>query len=720
MNALRSLLAPASIAVVGASAARATAGTAVIANLKRLGYAGRVLPVNPKYDEVDGLRCYPTLAAIPGDIDAAFLGVPAASTIPIVEECAARGIRTVVITASGFADAGPDGRALQTQLITAAEAAGISICGPNNMGVVNWLDGIAIWTGTLTPPPRTGPIGVISQSGSVSMLCAADDRNIGLGVIVGSGNEAVLTSAEYLDALVHDDRIHVVLHFLETIKRPGAYAAAAEEARRLGKVIITLKVGRTERGRQATIAHTGSLAGDDEEYDAFCRRYGLIRVATLDEMLELAELFTKAGRRPKSVSACLIAMSGGEVALLSDLATDAGLPLAEFSASTKNTLASIFPPYTTIANPLDAWGAGWNADAHRAAIDALLKDPAIGVIACAIDPDARNGRANTPVSREMAEIHRGLLAATPSDHAGVVFFNNVSAGLSPVIAGSLDGSGIPYLQGTNEALRAIAHWLRFHAVSAAPRALAPNVRAAAAPPPALAQALARMRGTSLDEHESTKLLEAFGIPVAAGALATDVAEAVRHAEGIGFPVVLKAASAQLPHKSDAGGVLLNVGSAAEVRDGFRAIIERMKRAHRDLILDGVLVARMIRPGLELFAGVHAGAYGMMVLVGQGGVDVEAHRDVAYALAPVDAEEADAMLGRLRIAPLLAASRGRPARDRRAMVDLVVRLSNLAATCAPWVSEIDLNPVIVLEEGQGAWDVDALVVPRTPNGNGGTR
>jgi acyl-CoA synthetase (NDP forming) len=720
MKPLQALFGPASIAVVGASAARATAGTTVIANLKRLGYAGRILPVNPKYDAVDGLRCFPSLAAIPGDVDVAFLGVAAEATIPIVEECGARGIRTVVITASGFADAGPAGVALQARLMAAAAAQGISICGPNNMGVVNWLDGIAIWTGTLTPPPRTGPVGVISQSGSVSMLCAADDRNIGLGIIVGSGNEAVLTSADYLDALIHDDRIQIVLHFLETIRRPRAYAAAADEARRRGKAIITLKVGRTERGRQATIAHTGSLAGADEEYDAFCRRCGLIRVATLDEMLELAELFTKAGHVPRRRGACLIAMSGGEVALLSDLSTDVGLPVPEFAPATKDALATVFPPYTTIANPLDAWGAGWNPDAHRVAVGALLRDPAIGVIACAIDPDARNGRANTPVSRDMAEIHRGLLATAPADSAAIVFFNNVSAGLSPVIANALEGSGIAYLQGTQEALCAIAQWLRFHTAERSQPADPPHVSPPSTPPRALAAALAEARGAALDEYASVRVLEAFGLPVAGATLAVDAADAVRHAEALGFPVVLKAASAQLPHKSDVGGVLVNLMSAEDVRHGFHTIVERVRAARSDVVLDGVLVARMIPSGLELFAGVHGGEYGAMVLVGQGGVDVEAHRDIAFALAPIDATEAGAMLARLRLAPLLAGSRGRPARDRRAMIDLLVRLSHLAMACEPWVSAIDLNPVIVLEEGRGAWAVDALVVPRILTKDGGTR
>jgi acyl-CoA synthetase (NDP forming) len=437
-------------------------------------------------------------------------------------------------------------------------------------------------------------------------------------------------------------------------------------------------------------------------------------------MLEVAELFTKAGRLPSRGAACLIAMSGGEVALLSDLATDAGLPLAEFSPATKSALGTVFPTYTTIANPLDAWGAGWNPDAHRAAVEGLLRDPAVGVVACAIDPDARNGRANTPVSREMAEIHRGLLAAAPAGSAAVVFFNNVSAGLSPVIAGALEGSGIAYLQGTSESLRAIAHWLRFHTTERRPYAGALHAAPPSAPPSALAAALAGARGAALGEYESTKLLKAFGIPVAGAALALDAEDAVRRAEAIGFPVVLKAASARLPHKSDAGGVLVGVATAAEARDGFRTIVERVKTARPDVVLDGVLVSPMIGPGLEMFAGIHAGAYGTMVLVGQGGVDVETHRDVAHALAPIGADEAEAMLGRLRVAPMLAASRGRPARDRRAMIDLLVRLSEFAAACGPWISAIDLNPVIVLEEGRGAWAVDALVVPRIPGEDGGTR
>jgi acyl-CoA synthetase (NDP forming) len=740
MKVLQPLLIPRSIAVVGASAARPTAGTAVIANLKTLGYGGAVYPVNPKYDDVDGLRCYPSLAAVPGEIDVVFLGVPAEGTVALVDECGGRGIRTVVITASGFADAGPGGAALQSRLVDVAAAYDIAVCGPNNMGVVNWLDGAGIWTGTLTPPQRTGPVGVISQSGSVSMLCAADDRNIGLGIIIGSGNEAVLTSAEYLDALVRDDRIRIVLHFVESIKRPRAYAAAADDARRRGKAIVVLKVGRTERGRQATVAHTGSLAGPDEEFDAFCRRHDLIRVTSLDEMLELAELFTKAGRAPRRAGACLIAMSGGEVALLSDQASDAGLPLPEFAPDTKASLATVFPPYTTIANPLDAWGAGWNPDAHRAAVAALMRDPSIGVIACAIDPDARNGRANTPVSRDMAEIHRGLLAEAGPDGPPIVFFNNISAALSPVIGGALEGSGIAYLQGAQEALRAIAHWTRFHT---APRGQAQSIADAAAsraedagapraedatppravditaarpgasvtppPPPALATLLASARHATVDERGAAPLLAAYGIPTVKSALARTAAEAVRHAAAIGYPVALKAASPGLPHKSDIGGVALNVRSAAQVRAAFKDIVARVRHARPELSLDGVLVAEMASAGLEMILGVSVGPYGPVVVVGSGGIDVEARRDVAYALAPVDADEAGAMLKRLHAYPLLEASRGRPARDLEALVAMIVNLSRLAVDCAPWLAAVDLNPVIVGDAGRGAVAVDALLV-----------
>jgi acyl-CoA synthetase (NDP forming) len=717
MTVVETLLAPCSIAVVGASAARPTAGTAVIANLRHLGYTGAVYPVNPKYEEVNGLRCYPSLASIPETPDVAFLGVPADGTVSLVDEAGRCGIRAVAITASGFADAGPEGAALQARLIETATAHGVAVCGPNNMGLVNWLDGVAIWTGTLTRPPRTGPIGVISQSGSVAMLSAADDRNIGLGIIVNSGNEALLTSAEYLQALVRDPRIGIVLHFAESVKRPRVYAAAAEEARRQGKPIIVLKVGRTELGRQATIAHTGSLAGADEEFTAFCDRYGLIRVFTLDEMLELAELFTKTTRRPRGPGACLIAMSGGEIALLSDLASDAGLPLAEFAPVTRAALRKVFPAYSTIANPLDAWGAGWNPAVHRAAIRALMADPSIGVIACAIDPDARNGRANTPVSRDMATIHTELLASAPADAPAIVFFNNVSAGLSPVIGAALDGRGIPYLQGTSEAVASLARWLRFHTTRRSSGSVSADARPSAAPP-VLAALLGRASGATLHEGLTNELLAAYRVTTPRAAVVDTAAEAVRAAATIGYPVVLKALAGDLPHRSDIGGVVVNLRSAAAVRRAYAQITDRLRRARPDLRLEGMLVAEMVPEGIELLLGVTVGTYGPMVLVGRGGIETEVYRDVACALAPVSADEADALLGRLRLAPLLAGTRGRRPYDRAAVGDMLVRLSRLAVECAPWIAAVDLNPVIVHEAGQGAVAVDALVVVRRSIRNGG--
>jgi len=713
MSALSALLSPRSIAVVGASATRVTAGTAVIANLRRLNYQGAIYPVNPRYDIVEGMRCYPSLTALPADIDTAFLGVPAEAVLPLLEEAGGCGIRTVVVTASGFGDGGPDGAARQAALVKTAAAYGLAVCGPNNMGIVNWLDGVAVWTGTLTPPPRTGPIGVISQSGSVAMLCAADDRDVGLGMVISSGNEPVLDGADYLDALVRDERIRVILHFLETVNRPDAYAAAADEARRRGTPIAVLKVGRTARGRQATVAHTGSLAGGDEEFDAFCRHLGLLRFQTLDEMLEFAEVSTKTGRPPTRRGVCLIAMSGWEVALLSDLAADADLPLAELSAQTRETLAGVFPSYATIANPLDAWGAGWNPQTYRAAMQALVQDPSVGVVACAIDPDARNGRANTPVSLEMARIHRDLVAEGPRDMPGMVFFNNVSAALSPVIRSALDGSGIAYLQGMSESLRAIGQWIRFHTTpSPAPPQTPPRPRgagSAGAPPPALRDAMRSARGRVIGELDTTALLAAYGIPMAKTVLARSVADAVRHASAIGFPVVLKASSPQMPHKSDAGGVALNVRSAAQVRRAYRGIVERARQVGPEVTLDGVLVAEMVPAGLEIMLGVSNGSYGPMVLVGHGGTDVEIRRDVAYARAPVDTGEALAMLSRLRASAWFEPSRGRPARDAAAVTEMIVSLSRLAEECAAWVADLDINPVIVHDAGEGARGVDALCI-----------
>ncbi len=717
MPALSSLLAPRSIAVVGASAARPTAGTTVIANLRRLNYQGAIYPVNPKYDTIDGLRCYPSLADIPTEVDAAFLGVPAEGVLPLLEEAGGRGIRAVVVTASGFADAGPEGASRQAALATAAATYGVSVCGPNNMGIINWLDGVAIWTGTLTPPPRTGPIGVISQSGSVAMLCAADDRDIGLGMVINSGNEPVLSSAEYLAALVCDDRIRVILHFLETVNRPDEYAMAAEDARRRGKTIAVLKVGRTQRGRQAAIAHTGSLAGNDEEFDAFCRQLGLVRVETLDEMLEFAELSTKTAHAPGRPGVCLIAMSGWEVALLSDLATEADLPLAELSAQTRDALVQIFPRYSTISNPLDAWGAGWNPDTYRAALRALAHDPAVGVVACAIDPDARNGRANTPVSLDMARIHLELLDGSPTDGPSTVFFNNVSSGLSPVIRSVLDGTGIAYLQGMPEAVRALAHWVRFHtprshARHRARRESGGGPDADRVVPPVLLQiAMRSARGRVIGERDTATLLAAYGIPMTRASLARSAAEALRQAAAIGYPVVLKAASPLLPHKSDVGGVILGVRSAAEVRRGYRAIVDRVRRANPEVALEGILVAEMVPPGLEIMLGVSTGPYGSMVLVGHGGTDVEVARDVAYALTPVDSEEALAMLKRLRLFPRLAPSRDRPERDVAAVVEMIVNVSRVAEECGAWLAALDINPVIVHASGDGARAVDALCILR---------
>lgn len=690
--ALDKLLSPRSIAVVGASERPEAIGTRVIRNLRLMGFPGTIYPVNPRYPMLGDLICYPSLAALPEVVDAAFFGVPASGGPELLEQAADAGIRAVFINANGYADGDEAGKALQRKLTSIAHARNLAVAGPNNLGLINVLDRKAMWTPRYFTPIAEGPVAVISQSGSIGIVLSEDERKLGFAYLITTGNEAVVTVADYLNHVASDDRVSVILLFLETVRDPALFARAARKALASGKRIVALKLGRSETGRALVQAHTGSLAGEDRLYDAYFRALGVSVVRDLDEMLETAVVFAADVTPPRTRHFVPVTLSGGEAALMGDLGSELGITYDQLAQETLARLRPAYPPYSSIGNPLDAWGLGFNPDRFRIVLQALLDDPSIGTIGFSVDAPGKGG-GDVPYACVMAE---ACLEAKTDKR--LVFFNNTAGtGVNAEVRAILDRARIPYLSGMRPALAAIARLIDT-AMPPAP----PIVVPAASPLPT-------------EETACFTALRDAGVSMVAAETVASAAEAVAVATRFGYPVVLKGVAPHLPHKTELGLVRLGLGDADAVRQAFAALQSILQENVRDGITGGVVVQAMAPPGVELILGAtNQRGFGSFVLAGPGGVLVEINAQASVRLGPVDVTTAHEMLRETAAAKLLAGVRGRNACDINAAARAIAAFSRLAASHVETYAALEINPLIVTQDG--AIGVDLLLEPHRSSEN----
>ena len=676
-SALERLMKPHSIAIVGASERPEAIGSRLIRNLRLMGFPGTIYPVNPRYAELAGMPCFPSLTSLPEVVDAAFLAVPAAGGPALLREAAECGIRAAFINANGYADGDAEGVALQREIEAIALQHGMAVAGPNNIGLINVHDQRAMWTPRYMEVVRPGPLAVISQSGSIAIILSEDERKLGFAYLITAGNEAVVTMADYLHQVVRDDRVSVVLLFLEAVRNPALFAEAAAEAQRRGKRIIALKLGSSETGRALVQAHTGSLAGEDRLYDAFFQALGIIRVRDLDEMLETAVLLAANPAPPPTPHVVPVTLSGGEAALLADLGADLGIPYPKLAPETLAALRPAFPSYSSIGNPLDAWGLGFNADRFRTVLHALLADPAIGVLAFSVDAPGQGG-GDVPYACIMAE----ACAEVKTDKR-LVFFNNTSGtGTNAEVRKILDAAGIPYLSGMRPALAAIGHLQRLKAPAAA-----------------RAPVVLDTQDIPADDPARFAALTAAGVPMIATVPVASAAEAVAVGERLGLPVVLKGVAPHLPHKSDLGLVRLGLSSPAEIEAAYAAVSAILDQNAQPGATDAIIVQAMAGEGIELILGIrNEPGFGSFVLVGLGGILVEVSRQVSVRLGPVDAATARAMLEETAAGILLAGVRGKGPYDIAAASAAIAAFSQFGAAQAARFASIEINPLIVGTDG----------------------
>ncbi|HEY2597257.1 MAG TPA: acetate--CoA ligase family protein [Candidatus Dormibacteraeota bacterium] len=696
---IEKLINPRSIAIVGASVREDALGTVVLRNLLKLGFDGAIYPVNPKYPEVSGLRCYPTLSDIPEPADAAFIGVPAAAGPDVLDQAARRGIKAAEINAMGYGDGGAEGTALQARIQATAAAHGMAVCGPNNVGLMNVYGRSALWT-IPVDEVRPGPVAILAQSGSAGLVLSQDSKRLGLAYAITSGNEAVVTAADYLEYLVADDRVELILLFLETIRNPKKFGAVASRAARSGKHIVAVKVGRSDIGQAAVEAHSNSIAGSDDVYDAFFREHGIVRVQDFDEMLETAAVFSAYPSPPPTRHVVPITLSGGEGALVADLAATAGVSIRPLQPTTVERLRPNLPPFVTPRNPLDAWGLSWETQRFQAMVEALIADDEIGVIVPAVDAP-ESGQGDAGIAREIARV---LVKLAPTSPKKFLMFNNSAAGgTDPELVALLAEAGIPCLSGMSPALAAIAHWANFQ--TPAPESRASNDgrsspwRAPLADP------------GSLTEVERYGLLRQAGIPMVDCRAVASAAEAVREARALGYPVALKGSAPGVAHKTELGLVRLDLDGPKAVRNAFADVKRKLAAiGHKGA---EITVQPQVAGGLELIVGVRNDpAFGPITIVGLGGVHVELLRQASIRLGQVDRNTAQEMFEETLAGRLLAGVRGQPPFDAEAAAEAVAAASRLGCAMEGVLAAFEINPLIVLEKGRGAVAVDALLEPST--------
>ena len=671
---LEGLLRARSIALVGATE-RSAWSNGAFANFGRLGYEGSIHVVNPNGGRVHGINAATSCRALGEHVDAALLMVPMRAIEDALQDLHEAGINNAVILTSGFAEMGGDGAGRQTSLAALAHEKGIRLLGPNCLGFINFIDRVPIWTINL-PTRLAGNVALVSQSGATASYIAefAGRQGVGLSCIVSTGNEADLNVARVVDYMVDDDATRVICLFLETSRDAQTLAAAAQRALRAGKPVIALKIGTSEITAKSAQAHTGSLVGDDRVFDAACRQLGIIRVHSVDDLVATAGLLSQV--RPRSGGVGVLAISGGICEVAADRAEVIGLQLAELSPPTCDALKQLMPDFGTPHNPLDVTGAAiLEPSLFATSIRALASDPGVDLVACLYDmPTAPLQSYSEQV---IAEVGAGF-AAIDTQSVLLSVAPRPVADYSRLLA---EHHGIAYVAaGVDRGLSAIACAQWWARKRGEPRVLpVANVTPSNARP--------------CTERQTLDYLASQGVPVISAHIATDAAQARTIAHDIGGPVVLKIASPDIAHKSDVGGVQLNV-SPANAADAYRQIRVAVAASCPEARIEGVIVSPMRGKGIELLVGiVRDPQWGLVLAVGLGGIWVELLKDTSLRLLPVTPDDVLAMLSELRASRLLDGYRGGPRVDRNEVAEVITRIGNAALALGPRLQSLEVNPLL---------------------------
>jgi acyl-CoA synthetase (NDP forming) len=689
-NTLAQALDPATVAIIGASDSPDKVGGRPLMYLSRFGYRGRIYPVNAHRRQVQGHRAYPAVADLPEAPDLAVIALPADAAVTAVEECAMRGARVAIVMSSGFAETGEHGQRREARVLAAARTTGMRVVGPNSQGLVNFGTGTVATFSTmfLEVEPADGPVAIVSQSGIMSVVPYALLRQRGIGVrhSHATGNSSDVTLAELAWAVLQDAEVKLLLLYLEALPDPPALARVAALARERDIPIVAVKSGRSAAGQAAALSHTASLASEDRIVDAFFRQHGIVRAADMHGLVNAAELYLK-GWKPRGRRLAVVANSGATCVMAADSAARLDLPLATFGTDTVATLSARLPAFARAANPLDVTGA-------------LLTDSALlgdTLATAASDPDVDVLFLGLPVAGQGYDLERFASDTTRViDRTGKPI---VAATSVESVAARLRASGVPTFDRDVSALEALSQLCEHVRL---------RHRTRRAPLEHIDVRLSSGNSRFLSEAESLAFLASASLPIVPWRLCRTEDEVRRAFRTLGgAPIVAKGCSADVPHKSDHGLVVLDVTTEAGSIEAFHQLAQKM--AAMRIRFDGVIIAAMAKSCHELAVGARIDpGFGPVVMIGAGGKYVEALDDIELLLPPFDRADVADALQRLRIAPLLRGVRGEPPRDIESVCDIATALGRLIVSGAGLVASIDVNPVMVGAVGQGSLIVDASV------------
>ncbi|MFS8979081.1 acetate--CoA ligase family protein [Cupriavidus necator] len=693
MNAIQRLVTPRSVAVIGASADPAKTAGRPVSYLRKHGFSGAIYPVNPKVDSIDGLRCYPDIASLPEVPDVGIVLLGAERAHLAVRDLAARGAGAAIVLASGYTETGAEGARRQAELIEAAGS--MRLLGPNTIGLVNLTDNIPLSaSGALEMDEfPVGNIGVVSQSGGIlgALLSRAAARGIGLSKLISTSNEVDLDLADFIDYLADDEATRVIALYVESVRNPETFRRAALKAARAGKPVVAFKIGRSESGARAAVSHTGALAGADRMYDALFEQVGVIRAQTFSDLLDMpASLAT--GRKLRGNRIAILTSTGGAGTLVSDSLGVAGFetPAPDDATAEKLRALQKGDHAALDRNPIDVTLAGLQPDLLRAAIRILLDSPSYDAVAVIV------GSSGLAMPDLMANAIRDCL---PGSDKPVVAYVSPHA---PEVASLLNRRGVPAFSAPE------ACTVAFDAMLRAARAGVDND---AGTPPLPVPDLSGFGTGSLDEAAAKTLFGGFRIPVAREVVVGNTEEATAAAQQFDSNVVLKILSAEITHKSDVGGVAVNV-APSEIAATLAKMASDVQSA-TGIAPSRYLVQEMVRGGIEVILGMHRDVLGTAILLGMGGITAELFEDTTLRLLPPNGgltrDAAMQMIGALKTAPLLTGFRGRPKADVDALADTIVAFSRMVAALGDTLVEAEINPVFVLPAGQGVVAADGVAI-----------
>ena len=700
------LFCPRSVAVIGASSEEGTVGHAILRNIVTGRFTGFVYPVNPKRDEIGGLRCYPSIERIPGEVDLAVIIIKASFVPDVLEQCGQKGAKGVVVISAGFKEVGKEGAVLEEKVKETAARHRMVLVGPNCLGLINTDPAVRLNATFGREMPAGGNIAFVSQSGALctAVLEYAKAEGIGFSKMVSMGNKAGVNEVDLLLALKGDPQTKVILLYAEDLAEGRRFIDVAREITGEGdnrKPIIAIKSGRTPQGARAASSHTGSLAGSDEVYDAIFAQAGVLRVDSVDELFDYARAFADQPL-PNGNRVAIVTNAGGPGIMATDACVRYGLELAKLKEETVAEMRPYLPPTASLANPVDVIGDA-QEDRYEAALKAVVKDPNVDCIITLATPQAMTNLDK--IAQVVGRAAKGQEKPMIACFMGVM---DLSSGVS-----ALKAERVPHYRFPETAVRAMAQMSRYSQWITRPRT---QVKRFPVEKKQAEEIIARVYGQgrqTLNQAESIEILKLYGFPVPTFSIARTSAEAAAGSQKVGFPLAMKILSADILHKVDVGGVRLDLKSSVEAAAAFDEMIRNVKRLRPDARVEGVLLQAMVPKGTEMILGIKRDPhFGPLLMFGLGGIYVEVFRDITFRLAPIRELGARRMIESIRARKILEGFRGQPPADTEKLAECIERLSQLALDLEE-IEELDINPLIVYPEGQGVRVADARILLTLP-------